>query len=115
MTWPWEIVERDQDRGYVALDETVARFEGGGFATTGVIGASDDDLDHYESQHWRAIEEWLAEHPEGPRRRRVPGPARAVSWRVLRVQASAARLGDLRRAQALSRADGRLVQRVRRV
>lgn len=66
MTWPWEIVERDQDRGYVALDETVARFEGGGFATSGVIGASDDDWDHYESQHWRAIEEWLAEHPDGP-------------------------------------------------
>jgi hypothetical protein len=28
------------------------------------IRASDDDWDRYESLHWRAIEEWLAEQPD---------------------------------------------------
>ena len=37
--------------------ETAARFEGQGFRITGVIGASQDDWDHYESLHWRAVEE----------------------------------------------------------
>jgi hypothetical protein len=31
---------------------------------TGIIAASDDDWDRYESLHWRALEEWLAEHPD---------------------------------------------------
>jgi SAM-dependent methyltransferase len=62
----WPLLDGTQDQGYVALDETVARFEGAGFATTGVIAASDDDWDHYESQHWRAVEEWLAEQPDHP-------------------------------------------------
>jgi hypothetical protein len=29
-----------------------------------MIAASDDDWDRYESLHWRAIEEWLAEHTD---------------------------------------------------
>jgi hypothetical protein len=29
-----------------------------------MIAASDDDWDRYESLHWRAVEEWLAEHPD---------------------------------------------------
>jgi SAM-dependent methyltransferase len=55
------------DREYfVGLSDTVARFEGAGFAITGMIAASDDDWDRYESLHWRAIEEWLAENPNHP-------------------------------------------------
>jgi hypothetical protein len=51
---------------FVSLDATVARFEqGGAVATTGVIAASEDDWDRYESLHWRAMEEWLGEHGEG--------------------------------------------------
>ena len=30
------------------------------------IAASDDDWDRYESLHWRALEEWLAENPDDP-------------------------------------------------
>jgi hypothetical protein len=30
------------------------------------VASSEDDWDHYESLHWRAIEEWLADHPEQP-------------------------------------------------
>ncbi len=46
----------------VPLDETVARFERSGLTLTGLIGASEDDWDRYESLHWRAAEEWLAEN-----------------------------------------------------
>ena len=31
-----------------------------GFSLTGMVAASDDDWDRYESLHWRALEEWLA-------------------------------------------------------
>jgi SAM-dependent methyltransferase len=51
---------------FVSLAETVARFEGAGFATTGIIAASDDDWDRYYSLHWRAVEEWLLEAPNHP-------------------------------------------------
>jgi hypothetical protein len=44
VTWPWEVVERDHD-------------------IQNPIAASEDDWDRYESLHWRAIEEWLAQHP----------------------------------------------------
>jgi SAM-dependent methyltransferase len=63
-TWPLpEFVEPED---FVALDETVARFGRSGLALTGLIASSEDDWDHYESLHWRATEEWLAEHPEDP-------------------------------------------------
>jgi SAM-dependent methyltransferase len=60
----WPLPDGVDDDGYVTLDQTVARFEACGFATTGIIAASDDDWDQYESRHWRAVEEWLAEHPD---------------------------------------------------
>ena len=51
---------------YVGLEATVDRFAAAGLGTTGVIAASRDDWDRYESLHWRAAEEWLAEHPDDP-------------------------------------------------
>jgi hypothetical protein len=42
---------------------TVDRFQSGGLALTGLIAASVDDWDRYESLHWRALEEWLATNP----------------------------------------------------
>jgi len=50
--------------GFTGLRETVTRFENAGLALTGLIAASDDDWDRYESLHWRAIEEWLAENDD---------------------------------------------------
>ena len=41
-----------------------ARLEAEGFALTGLVAASEDDWDRYEGLHWRAMEEWLAEHPD---------------------------------------------------
>jgi SAM-dependent methyltransferase len=49
--------------GFVSLPETVERLERAGLALTAIVAASEDDWDRYESLHWRAIEEWLAEHP----------------------------------------------------
>jgi SAM-dependent methyltransferase len=54
------------DMGYVSLAETVSRFEGHGLDTIGLICASQDDWDRYESLHWRAVEEWLSEHEGNP-------------------------------------------------
>jgi SAM-dependent methyltransferase len=62
----WPVPEAIDDDGYVDLHATVARFEEAGFATTGIIAGSDDDWDRYESLHWRAVEEWLADHPDEP-------------------------------------------------
>jgi SAM-dependent methyltransferase len=60
----WPVPERIDAEDYVGLEATVARFEAAGFATTGMIAASEDDWDRYESLHWRALEEWLAGHDE---------------------------------------------------
>lgn len=58
--------EGGHDGDFVGLADTVSRFESGGFATTGIIAASDDDWDRYQSLHWRAVEEWLTDEPEHP-------------------------------------------------
>jgi SAM-dependent methyltransferase len=62
----WPLPETVEEEYFVSLDATVERFEQAGLATTGIIAASEDDWDHYESLHWRAIEEWLAERPDHP-------------------------------------------------
>jgi SAM-dependent methyltransferase len=51
---------------FVPLEETLARFGSSGLALTGLIAASEDDWDRYESLHWRAAEEWLAAHTDDP-------------------------------------------------
>ena len=63
-TWP--LPEGIDDLGYLPLRETVARFESAGLALVSLIASSEDDWDTYESLHWRALEEWLAEHPGDP-------------------------------------------------
>ena len=58
---------------FVDLPTTVARFEGAAVSLVGLVAAGEDDWDHYESLHWRAIEEWLADngdHPDAPAIRR---------------------------------------------
>jgi len=63
-TWP--LPEGIDDLGYLPLRETVARFESAGLALVSLIASSEDDWDTYESLRWRALEEWLAEHPGDP-------------------------------------------------
>jgi SAM-dependent methyltransferase len=60
----WPLPAAIDDQGYVDLNATIGRFERAGLATTGIIAASQDDWDRYEGLHWRALEEWLAEHPD---------------------------------------------------
>jgi hypothetical protein len=62
----WRLPQGVEEGDFVDLEATVARFEQAGVSTTGVIASSEDDWDHYESLHWRAVEEWLAEHPDDP-------------------------------------------------
>lgn len=62
----WPLPERVEPDAFASLEDTVARFETSGVAVTGIIAASEDDWDRYESLHWRAIEEWLAGHGDHP-------------------------------------------------
>jgi SAM-dependent methyltransferase len=62
----WPLPEGIDEEDFVNLDATVERFEQAGLAPSGIIAASEDDWDHYESLHWNATGEWLAEHPEHP-------------------------------------------------
>ena len=55
-----------EDDGFVTLSETVARFDSAQLALVTLIASNEDDWDNYESLHWRALEEWLAENPDDP-------------------------------------------------
>lgn len=55
-----------EDQGFVSLAGTVERFERPGLRLVGLISSSEDDWDRYEDLHWRALEHWLAEHPDDP-------------------------------------------------
>ena len=59
----WPLPDGVDDMGYVPLDGTVRRFAKADLALEGMIAASDDDWDWYESLHWRALEGWLAANP----------------------------------------------------
>jgi SAM-dependent methyltransferase len=61
----WPLPDGVDPREFVPLPETAARFSDAGFGLTGIVAASEDDWDRYESLHWRAVEEWLAEQPRG--------------------------------------------------
>ena len=50
--------------GYVSLSETGAKVERHGVSLIGLISSSTDDWDRYESLHWRACEDWLAENDD---------------------------------------------------
>jgi SAM-dependent methyltransferase len=62
----WPLRPDVDDEGWVALDATVERFESSGVPLVSLIAASEDDWDRYESLHWQACEEWLAENPQHP-------------------------------------------------
>ncbi len=60
----WPLPEDVDSGGYVTLAETVGRIERSGLRVVSLIAASEDDWDRYETLHWQAVEEWLAEHPD---------------------------------------------------
>jgi SAM-dependent methyltransferase len=63
-TWP--LPESIDDEGYLPLRETAGRFAAAGLSLVTLLASSEDDWDTYESLHWRALEEWLAAHPDDP-------------------------------------------------
>jgi cyclopropane fatty-acyl-phospholipid synthase-like methyltransferase len=54
----------DRHGPYTTLEGTVTIFESGSLATVSIIASSEDDFDRYETLHWRAVEEWLAENDD---------------------------------------------------
>ncbi len=56
----------DREDPLTTLEGTVLVFETAGLPVVSVIGSSEDDWDRYETLHWRAVEEWLAESPGDP-------------------------------------------------
>src|ERR1051326_1404823 len=62
----WPLPGGIADDGYVSLHDTVDRFRGADLTVETLIDASLDDWDRYQTLHWRAIEEWLAENPHDP-------------------------------------------------
>jgi SAM-dependent methyltransferase len=56
----------DRNEPFTTLDGTVTIFEASGLPVVSVIASSEDDWDRYETQHWNAVERWLAENPGDP-------------------------------------------------
>jgi protein-L-isoaspartate O-methyltransferase len=54
---PFWRAPRRKAEGFVDLRATVARFEDAGVELIGLVAASEDDWDRYESLHWRAAYE----------------------------------------------------------
>jgi len=65
-SWPLPADYADRDEPFTSLDGTVAIVESGDLRVVTLIDASRDDWDRYETLHWRAVEEWLAESPDDP-------------------------------------------------
>jgi SAM-dependent methyltransferase len=90
----WRSAPAGDDGGYTTLAGTVERLEAGGLRFVSLIAASEDDWDRYESLHWQALEEWLAENPVHPdaerlrtehlahRTRYLHGNRSALGWAV---------------------------------
>ena len=65
-TWPLPADYADRDAPYASLEATVATIEAHDLRVVGVIAASQDDWDRYETLRWRSVEEWLAENADDP-------------------------------------------------
>jgi SAM-dependent methyltransferase len=65
-TWPLPADYADRDAPYALLEETVATIEAHDLRVVGVIAASQDDWDRYETLRWRSVEEWLTENGDDP-------------------------------------------------
>ncbi|MBA2740469.1 MAG: class I SAM-dependent methyltransferase [Actinobacteria bacterium] len=56
----------DRSLPFTTLEGTVDIIESGGLAVVSMLDSSLDDWDRYETQHWDALERWLAATPEHP-------------------------------------------------
>jgi SAM-dependent methyltransferase len=62
----WPLPDGIDPEGFTSLPGTIVRFQAADLVPVGLVAASEDDWDAYESLHWRALEDWLAEHPDDP-------------------------------------------------
>ena len=62
----WPLPEGIDPEGFTSLPRTIERFKAADLVPIGLVAASEDDWDAYESLHWRALEDWLAENPNDP-------------------------------------------------
>jgi len=65
-SWPLPEDYEDRHEPFTSLDGTVAIVESSELRVVTLIDASLDDWDRYETLHWRAVEEWLAENRDDP-------------------------------------------------
>ncbi len=56
----------DRNEPFTTLEGTVEIIESGALRVVSIIASSDDDWDRYDTLHWRAVEEWLAENGDDP-------------------------------------------------
>jgi SAM-dependent methyltransferase len=61
---PEDYAERNDP--WTTLEGTVAIMETGALRVVSLIASSEDDWDRYDTLHWRAVEEWLAENGDDP-------------------------------------------------
>jgi len=62
----WPLPRDVEDLGYLPLEETIAVLGLHDLALIGLVDASQDDWDRYESLHWSALESWLAANADDP-------------------------------------------------
>ncbi|HET8556341.1 MAG TPA: hypothetical protein VFL58_03425, partial [Gaiellaceae bacterium] len=77
--------ERTDEGEWLPLPETIVRMESTGVRVVSLIASSEDDWDRYESLHWLALDEWLAENPDHPqagefRARGAAARSRYLAW-----------------------------------
>lgn len=83
--WPLpQGFEPEPGEDFVTLADTVERLAAAGFEPVTVIDSSLDDWDRYETLHWLAADEWVAEHPGDPDAAEIRARARRYRERYLR-------------------------------
>jgi cyclopropane fatty-acyl-phospholipid synthase-like methyltransferase len=68
------------------LAELAATLDQNGLELTGIVPATLQDWDHYDSQHWRSAWTWAQENPDHPDRGWVLGEARRYRDLYLRAE-----------------------------
>ncbi|HUJ55027.1 MAG TPA: class I SAM-dependent methyltransferase [Gaiellaceae bacterium] len=58
--------KRVGEEDWLPLVETIDLAESAGVRVVSLIASSRDDWDRYETLHWQALDEWLAENPDHP-------------------------------------------------
>jgi SAM-dependent methyltransferase len=74
----------DRRDPFTSLEGTVRIMESGALEVVAVIASSEDDFDRYETLHWRAVEEWLAENGDDPDAPEISRRHERAKWTYLR-------------------------------